>query len=67
MEEIVENLPKLKSLLYTFLIDSSDISIETTQNLINIDHFKTLTEIDISGIPEIFDFYKFVNFMNASF
>uniref|UniRef100_A0A914PNY4 Uncharacterized protein n=1 Tax=Panagrolaimus davidi TaxID=227884 RepID=A0A914PNY4_9BILA len=63
LEDIVKNLPKLKSLDYTCTPDESDITETTAYKLMEIQHFKQMSPITLKNIPETLDIGTMFDFM----
>uniref|UniRef100_A0A914Q328 DUF38 domain-containing protein n=1 Tax=Panagrolaimus davidi TaxID=227884 RepID=A0A914Q328_9BILA len=63
LEDIVKNLPKLKSLHFSFDDDESDVTETTAYKLLEIQHFKQMSHITLSNIPETLDIGTMFDFI----
>uniref|UniRef100_A0A914QYN5 Uncharacterized protein n=1 Tax=Panagrolaimus davidi TaxID=227884 RepID=A0A914QYN5_9BILA len=63
-EDIVANLPKLKSLDY--YSDGMDFTPDSANKLMEISHFKNMSHLSLYDIPETLDVAKMFDFMVAN-
>uniref|UniRef100_A0AC35GL93 Uncharacterized protein n=1 Tax=Panagrolaimus sp. PS1159 TaxID=55785 RepID=A0AC35GL93_9BILA len=63
LEDIVKNLPKLKSLHLTCTFDESNVTKRTASKLMEIQHFKQMSHITLNSIPETLDIGTMFDFI----
>uniref|UniRef100_A0A914QM67 DUF38 domain-containing protein n=1 Tax=Panagrolaimus davidi TaxID=227884 RepID=A0A914QM67_9BILA len=66
LEKIVEIYKKAKSVRYTCVRETLNITFKTFNELLKIPHFLTLDRFDISNIPDELDIELFYNFMKEN-
>uniref|UniRef100_A0A914PIM2 Uncharacterized protein n=1 Tax=Panagrolaimus davidi TaxID=227884 RepID=A0A914PIM2_9BILA len=67
LEDIIKNLPKLKSLHLTCTSDESNVTKRTASKLMEIQHFKQMSHITLNSIPETLDIGTMFDFIMVSF
>uniref|UniRef100_A0A914QTL1 Uncharacterized protein n=1 Tax=Panagrolaimus davidi TaxID=227884 RepID=A0A914QTL1_9BILA len=55
LEDIIKNLPKLKFLDFSCTLDEIDVTERTASKLMEIQHFKQMSHINLKNIPETLD------------
>uniref|UniRef100_A0AC35GDS1 Uncharacterized protein n=1 Tax=Panagrolaimus sp. PS1159 TaxID=55785 RepID=A0AC35GDS1_9BILA len=66
LEDIIKNLLKLKS-VHISSLDESNVTETTASKLMEIEHFKQMSHISLSNIPETLDVETMVDFILVSF
>uniref|UniRef100_A0A914PHU7 Uncharacterized protein n=1 Tax=Panagrolaimus davidi TaxID=227884 RepID=A0A914PHU7_9BILA len=66
-EKILESLPQLQAISYSFMSDRLDVTPDTVKKIVEMEHVKKFYHMTLQNIPPYFDFDAFSKFMLVSF